>query len=163
MIFPEYAMDVADACRARGIKTVAVTAGYICAEPRREFYAKMDAANVDLKAFTEDFYQQGRRGAPRSRCSTRSRYLVHETDVWFEITTLLIPGQNDSDAELDAAGGVGRRATSGPTCRSTSPRSTPTTRCWTSRRRRPRRCARARDDRAAERPALRLHGQRPRP
>src|SRR5687768_9076698 len=58
VIFAEYAMDVADACHARGIQTVAVTAGYMHAEPRREFYAKMDAANVDLKAFTEDFYHR---------------------------------------------------------------------------------------------------------
>ena len=56
VIFAEYAMDVADACHARGIKTVAVTAGYITPEPRREFFAKMDAANVDLKGFTDDFY-----------------------------------------------------------------------------------------------------------
>src|SRR5512146_3306326 len=58
VIFAEYAMDVADACHARGVKTVAVTAGYIYPEPRREFYAKMDAANVDLKAFTDDFYHR---------------------------------------------------------------------------------------------------------
>ena len=56
VIFAEYAIDVAKACRDRGIKTVAVTAGYMCDEPRREFYQYIDAANVDLKGFTEDFY-----------------------------------------------------------------------------------------------------------
>jgi pyruvate formate lyase activating enzyme len=101
VIFAEYAMDVADACRARGVKTVAVTAGYMSPEPRREFYAKMDAANVDLKAFTEDFYVKvtGARLAP---VLDTLKYLRHETDVWFEITTLLIPGKNDSDDEIDA-------------------------------------------------------------
>ncbi|MBI1394947.1 MAG: AmmeMemoRadiSam system radical SAM enzyme [Betaproteobacteria bacterium] len=101
VIFAEYAMDVADACHERGVKTVAVTAGYIHPEPRREFYAKMDAANVDLKAFTDDFYFRltGSRLAP---VLDTLRYLVHETDVWVEITTLLIPSTNDSDAELAA-------------------------------------------------------------
>src|SRR5512146_1254365 len=56
VIFAEYAMDVADACHERGIKTVAVTAGYMHDQPRRDFYARMDAANVDLQAFTDDFY-----------------------------------------------------------------------------------------------------------
>ncbi len=101
VIFAEYAMDVADACRDAGIKTVAVTAGYVHPEPRREFYAKMDAANVDLKAFTDEFYVKtcGARLAP---VLDTLAYLKHETDVWFEITTLLIPGKNDSSEELDA-------------------------------------------------------------
>jgi pyruvate formate lyase activating enzyme len=101
VIFAEYAMDIADACRARGVKNVAVTAGYIHPEPRREFYAKMDAANVDLKAFTDDFYFKlcGARLAPVLETLV---YLVKETDVWTEITTLLIPGKNDADAELEA-------------------------------------------------------------
>ncbi|HXV10202.1 MAG TPA: AmmeMemoRadiSam system radical SAM enzyme [Burkholderiales bacterium] len=101
VIFAEYAMDIADACRAHGVKTVAVTAGYIHEAPRREFYAKMDAANVDLKAFTDQFYFK--------LCAARLNpvldtlaYLKHDTDVWFEITTLLIPGKNDSNAELEA-------------------------------------------------------------
>ena len=101
VIFAEYAMDVADACHARGVKTVAVTAGYIHAEPRREFYAKMDAANVDLKAFTEDFYFS-LTGAHLAPVLETLVYLRHETDVWFEITTLLIPGRNDSAEEVDA-------------------------------------------------------------
>jgi pyruvate formate lyase activating enzyme len=98
-IFTEYAMDTADACHALGIKTVAVTAGYIYAEPRRELYAKIDAANVDLKAFTEEFYKKVTASALEPVKDTL-RYLVKETSVWTEITTLLIPGLNDSDAEL---------------------------------------------------------------
>jgi pyruvate formate lyase activating enzyme len=101
VIFAEYAMDTADACHARGVKTVAVTAGYMHAAPRREFYAKMDAANVDLKAFTEDFYFR-LTGAHLAPVLDTLKYLVHETDVWTEITTLLIPGRNDSDDELRA-------------------------------------------------------------
>ena len=101
VIFAEYAMDVADACHARGIKTVAVTAGYIRAAPRREFYSKMDAANVDLKAFTEEFYFR-QTGAHLAPVLETLEYLVRETAVWTEITTLLIPGKNDSDEELEA-------------------------------------------------------------
>ncbi|MDQ3946615.1 MAG: AmmeMemoRadiSam system radical SAM enzyme [Actinomycetota bacterium] len=100
VIFHEYAIDVADACRAEGVKSVAVTAGYMCAEPRTEFYAHMDAANVDLKAFTEEFYRHTCGGHLGAVLDTL-RYLRHETSVWFEITTLLIPGLNDSDVELD--------------------------------------------------------------
>jgi pyruvate formate lyase activating enzyme len=99
VIFLEYATDVADACRERGIKTVAVTAGEICPEPRAEFYRHMDAANVDLKAFTERFYREICGGELAPVLDTL-RYLKHETDVWFEITTLLIPGENDSDEEI---------------------------------------------------------------
>jgi pyruvate formate lyase activating enzyme len=101
VIFAEYAMDIADACRARGVNAVAVTAGYMHDAPRREFYAKMDAANVDLKAFTDEFYFK--------QCAARLQpvldtlvYLRHETNVWFEITTLLIPGKNDSSEEIEA-------------------------------------------------------------
>jgi pyruvate formate lyase activating enzyme len=101
VIFAEYAMDVADACHERGVKTVAVTAGYMHAEPRREFYAKMDAANVDLKGFTDEFYFK-LCGAHLQPVLDTLVYLKHETDVWFEITTLLIPGKNDSDAEIEA-------------------------------------------------------------
>ena len=101
VIFLEYAVDVADACREAGIQTVAVTAGEICPEPRREFYRHMDAANVDLKGFTERFYRNICGGDLETVKETLV-YLKHETDVWFEITTLLIPGENDSDAELDA-------------------------------------------------------------
>lgn len=101
VVFQEYAIDVARACRQRGIRSVAVTAGQHCAEPRREFYQYMDAANVDLKAFTERFYHD--------LCATHLEpvldtllYLRHETHVWLEITNLLIPGENDSDEEVKA-------------------------------------------------------------
>jgi len=101
VIFAEYALDVADACHAKGVKTVAVTAGYIHPEPRREFYSRMDAANVDLKAFTEDFYFK-LTGAHLQPVLDTLVYLAKETDVWSEITTLLIPGKNDSEAEIEA-------------------------------------------------------------
>ena len=101
VIFAEYAMDVADACHERGLKTVAVTAGYMHDAPRREFYAKMDAANVDLKAFTEGFYFKFT-GSSLKPVQETLEYLVHETAVWTEITTLLIPTLNDSDDELRA-------------------------------------------------------------
>jgi pyruvate formate lyase activating enzyme len=100
-IFLEYAVDTAIACHEAGIKTVAVTAGYICPEPRAEFFAHMDAANVDLKGFNENFYHDLCTGHLDDVLETLV-YLVHETDVWVEVTTLLIPGQNDSDEELDA-------------------------------------------------------------
>ncbi len=101
VIFMEYAIDVAQACRAVGIKAVAVTAGEICPEPRAEFYRYMDAANVDLKAFSERFYKEVCAGHLEPVLDTL-KYLKHQTDVWFELTTLLIPDENDSDAELDA-------------------------------------------------------------
>jgi len=101
VIFAEYAMDVADACREVGVKAVAVTAGYMHDQPRREFYAKMDAANVDLKAFTEEFYFRTCSAHLKDVLDTLA-YLEHETDVWTEITTLLIPGRNDSDSEIEA-------------------------------------------------------------
>jgi pyruvate formate lyase activating enzyme len=101
VIFLEYAVDVARACHERDLKTVAVTAGYVCDEPRREFYQFMDAANVDLKGFTEEFYKKICFGHLQPVLDTLV-YLKKETNVWFEITTLLIPGENDSDEELDA-------------------------------------------------------------
>jgi pyruvate formate lyase activating enzyme len=101
VIFHEYAIDVAQACRELGIKTVAVTAGYQKPAARAEFYQYMDAANVDLKAFTERFYHEVCAGQLAPVLDTLE-YLKHETSVWFEITNLVIPGLNDSDAELDA-------------------------------------------------------------
>ncbi|MDP9006501.1 MAG: AmmeMemoRadiSam system radical SAM enzyme, partial [Actinomycetota bacterium] len=101
VVFHEYAIDVADACHEVGVKAVAVTAGYVCSEPRAEFYEHMDAANVDLKAFTEEFYRHTCGGQLEAVKDTL-RYLRHETSIWFEITNLLIPGLNDSDAELEA-------------------------------------------------------------
>ncbi|MBI2880366.1 MAG: AmmeMemoRadiSam system radical SAM enzyme [Candidatus Tectomicrobia bacterium] len=100
VIFHEYAIDVAQACREAGIKSVAVTAGYVCPDPRVEFYQWMDAANVDLKAFTERFYKNVTGGHLQPVLETLV-YLRRETRVWLEITTLLIPGENDSERELE--------------------------------------------------------------
>jgi len=100
VIFMEYAIDSAIACHERGIRTVAVTAGYICDEPRREFFSHIDAANVDLKAFTERFYWKIT-GAHLQPVLDTLVYLKHETGVWLELTTLLIPGENDSSGEID--------------------------------------------------------------
>ncbi len=100
VIFLEYAVDVAAACRERGVRSVAVSAGYILAEPRAALFGAMDAANIDLKAFTQDFYRRECKGHLDAVKETLE-YLVHETGVWVEITTLLIPGANDGDAEID--------------------------------------------------------------
>jgi pyruvate formate lyase activating enzyme len=100
VIFHEYAIDVAKECRKQDIKSVAVTAGYICDEPRAEFFSYMDAANMDLKAFTDRFYYKLTGGHLQPVLDTL-RYLKHETNVWFEITTLLIPDENDSETELE--------------------------------------------------------------
>ncbi len=99
VIFAEYAIDVAAACRERGIKTVAVTAGYIGEEARKDFFAAMDGANIDLKAFTEGFYHKLTSSHLQPVLDTLE-YVRHETDVWFEVTTLLIPGKNDSEDEI---------------------------------------------------------------
>jgi pyruvate formate lyase activating enzyme len=101
VIFAEYAMDTADACHKRGIKTVAVTAGYIHEEARRDFFSKIDATNVDLKAFNDEFYYK-LTGSHLQPVLDTLLYLKHETEVWLEITTLLIPGKNDSDEEITA-------------------------------------------------------------
>lgn len=101
VIFLEYAVDVAEACRAKGVQSVAVSAGYVCDEPRVEFFSHMDAANIDLKAFTEKFYHHIC-GGHLSPVLDTLLYLKHETSVWFEITTLLIPGENDHPKEVEA-------------------------------------------------------------
>jgi len=101
VIFYEYAIDVAEACRARGVKTVAVTAGSIKPGPRAEFFRAVDAADVDLKAFTDRFYWR-RTASNLAPVLDTLKYLRRETDVWLEITTLLIPGENDSESEIDA-------------------------------------------------------------
>lgn len=100
VIFAEYAIDCAKAAHECGLKTVAVTAGYIAPEARKDFYAHMDAANVDLKGFSEDFYHKICFGHLESVLETLV-YLKHETKVWLEVTTLLIPGHNDSEEEID--------------------------------------------------------------
>lgn len=99
VIFAEYAIDCAQAARARGLKAVAVSAGYITPQARRDFFAHMDAANIDLKAFTEQFYHKLCFAALGPVLDTL-RWLKHETSVWFEVTTLLIPGHNDSEEEV---------------------------------------------------------------
>ena len=98
-VWAEYAMDIADACHAQGVRMVAVTSGYFAAGPRLEFFNKMDAANVDLKSFRDDFY--------RRQCGARLQPVLEtlqtirtETDCWLEVTTLLIPGLNDSEQEV---------------------------------------------------------------
>ncbi len=101
VIFLEYALDVAAACHERDVRTVAVTAGYICPEPRAEFFAAMDAANIDLKGFSERFYWKLTGGHLADVLDT-IEYVVNETGTWLEVTTLLIPGENDSDDELEA-------------------------------------------------------------
>ncbi len=100
VIFHEYAIDVAKECRKLDIKSVAVTAAYISETARAEFFSQMDAANVDLKAFSENFYDKLTGGHLQPVLDTL-RYLKHETKVWFELTTLLIPGENDSENELE--------------------------------------------------------------
>jgi pyruvate formate lyase activating enzyme len=101
VIFLEYAVDIAQACRDSGVHPVAVTAGYVLPEARAEFFQNMDAANVDLKAFSEKFYKKICGGKLAAVLETLE-YLKHETEVWFELTTLLIPGENDAPEELHA-------------------------------------------------------------
>ncbi len=98
-VFLEYAADTARCCRDAGVRTVAVTAGWLCGEARRELFANMDAANVDLKAFSETFYSR-HCGADLKHVLDTLLYLKHETEVWLEITTLLIPGENDREDEI---------------------------------------------------------------
>jgi len=101
VIFLEYAVDTAKACRQRGIRTVAVSAGYVTDAARAEFFRHIDAANIDLKAFTEGFYWKLCGGHLQPVLETL-QYLKSETSTWLELTTLLIPGENDSEAEIDA-------------------------------------------------------------
>ncbi len=100
VIFHEYAIDVAQACHEVGVKSVSVSAGYVCPEPRAEFYQHMDAANIDLKAFDEKFYYKLTGGHLQPVLDTL-QYIKDETDVWLETTTLLIPGKNDSEKEIE--------------------------------------------------------------
>jgi pyruvate formate lyase activating enzyme len=100
VIFLEYARDTALACRERGIKSVAVTAGYVKPEAREDLFSVMDAANVDLKAFTDEFYHHLCSGHLAPVLETL-KYLKQETRVWLELTNLLIPGHNDSNEELE--------------------------------------------------------------
>jgi len=101
VIFLEYAVDVAKACRELDIKTVAVTAGYILPQARIEFFNNIDAANIDLKSFNEKFYKKICGGELTAVLDTL-KYLKKETNIWFELTTLLIPGENDSPKEINS-------------------------------------------------------------
>lgn len=101
VIFFEYAIDTAKICREEGIKTIAVTAGYINPEPRKEFFTYMDAANVDLKSFSENFYKKNCMAHLEPVLDT-IKYIKQETNCWLELTTLLIEGENDSSKELEA-------------------------------------------------------------
>ncbi len=101
VLWAEYALDVAAAAHEQGVLAFAKTAGYITDAARAEFFGGLDAASVDLKGFTEDFYRKicgGRLGPVKDTLV----YLARETGVWLEVSTLLIPGENDSDAELHA-------------------------------------------------------------
>lgn len=100
IIFFEYAIDTAKICHEMDIKTVAVTAGYISPEPRKEFFSHMDAVNVDLKGFSEDFYKRNCLAKLGPVLET-IKYIKHETNCWMELTTLLIEGENDSNEELE--------------------------------------------------------------
>ena len=100
VIFLEYAIDVAKACHEEGIKTVAVTAGYVTSEAAEEFFKHIDAANIDLKAFSDDFYHRLCSGQ-LSEVLEILKYLKHQTDVWIELTNLIIPGENDSESEIE--------------------------------------------------------------
>ena len=100
VIFLEYAVDTARACNETGIRTIAVSAGYICAEPREEFFRHMDAANIDLKSFNKAFYRKLCGGRLEPVLETLE-FLARETSVWLEITNLVIPGENDSDTDID--------------------------------------------------------------
>ena len=98
-IFMEYAIDTAIACKNMEIKTVAVSAGYINPEPRAELFKYIDAVNVDLKAFNNDFYKRNCMASLQPVLETL-KYIKKETDTWLEVTTLLIEGENDSEKEL---------------------------------------------------------------
>ena len=99
VVWAEYAIDTAIACHDRGLKTIAVTAGFICPEPRKSFFEVMDATNVDLKGFTEHFYRHLTLSHLEPVLDTL-RWIKHESSVWLEITNLVIPGANDDPAEI---------------------------------------------------------------
>ncbi|GAA2182334.1 AmmeMemoRadiSam system radical SAM enzyme [Brooklawnia cerclae] len=101
IVFAEYAIDTALACRERGLANIAVTAGYVCPEGRRDLFSVMDAVNVDLKGFSNDFYRTVT-GAELQPVLDTIMWLVHEADAWVELTTLLIPGTNDASSDIRA-------------------------------------------------------------
>ena len=100
IVFFEYAIETAKLCRKSGIKTIAVTSGYMNPEPAKEFFNFMDGANIDLKAFDENFYIK--------ICSAHLKpvldtiiYAVKETNCFVELTTMLIEGENDQFVEKE--------------------------------------------------------------
>ena len=97
--FAEFAIDVAKACHANGLKTIAVTAGYIEGPARQEFFEHMDAVNIDLKGFSDDFYKSYCKGTLAPVLDTL-KYVAQKTDAWLEVTNLLIPGANDKSTDL---------------------------------------------------------------
>ena len=99
VIFAEYAIDTARACHEAGLYAIAVTAGYVTPQARAEFFAPMDATNIDLKGFTEDFYRKVT-GSHLADVLDTITWVHEHTDVWLELTTLLIPGYNDSPDEV---------------------------------------------------------------
>lgn len=99
IVFSEYAMDTADQCHEQGLKTIAVTAGYIEPLPAKVFFSRMDAANVDLKGFSEDFYKKNSQADLKTVLNTL-KFLKHETGVWLEITNLIIPTLNDEEGMI---------------------------------------------------------------
>ncbi len=98
-IFGEYVIDISKIAREENIKSVMVTAGYIDKKARKDVYRFIDAANVDLKGFTEEFYFKNTISHLNDVLNTLL-WLKNETNVWIEITTLLIPDENDSDEEI---------------------------------------------------------------
>ena len=96
----EYTVNASKACHELGIKTIAVTNGYICPNPRKDFFEHIDAAHVDLKSFNEDFYRKIT-GSKLQPILDTLVYLKQQTNVWLEITTLIIPGFNDDEKEID--------------------------------------------------------------
>jgi len=98
-IFGEFVIDIAQAARQAGVATIMVTAGYIDARAREEIYAEIDAVNVDLKAFTDDFYRKLTFSNLQPVLETIA-WLVHQTDVWVELTNLIIPDHNDAAGEI---------------------------------------------------------------
>jgi pyruvate formate lyase activating enzyme len=99
IVFAEYAIDTANAASSAGVKSVAVTAGYLSKSARAEFFAPMAATNIDLKAMDENFYWRLTGGHLKDVLETIS-FVYHETDVWLELTNLVIPGYNDSDHQI---------------------------------------------------------------
>ena len=138
VIFAEYALDTADACHARGVATVAVTAGYIGAGARRRVLRQDGRGERRPEGVHRRLLRQALRRAPRARAGhaggdpPRHRLLAGDHDA-------ADPGQERLRRRADGAVPLGRAASSVPTCRCTSPRSIPTTRSPTSPRRRRRR------------------------